>query len=129
MNTATHAPVLSLLLACSSPESPAPAVTPAPRARTLTLAAYTTPREAYGKAILPAFAQAWKAKTGETPELQASHGGSGAQARAVIDAFLPFDFTVVPSGSCGGMISHHYPGLFAEDPEYRGKAEALAKRV
>ncbi len=27
----------------------------------------------------------WKAKTGETIEVQASHGGSGAQARAVID--------------------------------------------
>ena len=50
-------------------------------------------------------------------------------ARAVIDAFLPYDFTVVPSGSCGGMISHHYPALFDDDPEYRGKAEALAAKT
>ena len=50
-------------------------------------------------------------------------------ARAVIDAFLPYDFTVVPSGSCGGMIAHHYPALFDDDPEYRGKAEALAAKT
>src|SRR3954451_7953868 len=50
-------------------------------------------------------------------------------ARAVVDAFLPYDYTVVPSGSCGGMIGHHYPGLFADDPQYRGKAEALAAKT
>lgn len=50
-------------------------------------------------------------------------------ARAVVDAFLPYDYTVVPSGSCGGQISHHYPGLFEDDPEYRGKAEALAGKT
>lgn len=50
-------------------------------------------------------------------------------ARGVIDAFLPYDFTVVPSGSCGGMIAHHYPALFDDDPEYRGKAEALAAKT
>jgi L-lactate dehydrogenase complex protein LldE len=51
-------------------------------------------------------------------------------ARPVIDAFLPYDFTVVPSGSCGGMISHHYPGLFGDqDPHYRGRAEALAAKT
>ena len=50
-------------------------------------------------------------------------------ARSVIDAFLSYDHTVVPSGSCGGMISHHYPGLFGEDPEYRARAEALAAKT
>jgi sulfate/thiosulfate transport system substrate-binding protein len=45
---------------------------------------YDPTRELY-KAINPAFAAEWKAKTGETLQLQASHGGSGAQARAVID--------------------------------------------
>jgi L-lactate dehydrogenase complex protein LldE len=51
-------------------------------------------------------------------------------ARNVIDAFLPFDYVVAPSGSCAGMIGHHYPGLFAEDdPQYRGKAEALAAKT
>ncbi len=45
---------------------------------------YDPTRELY-KQINPAFVADWKAKTGETVEIQASHGGSGAQARAVID--------------------------------------------
>jgi sulfate/thiosulfate-binding protein len=50
---------------------------------------YDPTRELY-KAIDTAFATDWKAKTGETVAVQASHGGSGAQARAVIDG-LPAD--------------------------------------
>jgi L-lactate dehydrogenase complex protein LldE len=50
-------------------------------------------------------------------------------ARNVIDAFLRYDYTVVPSGSCGGMISHHFPALFDDDPQYRGRAEALAAKT
>ena len=50
-------------------------------------------------------------------------------ARRVVDAFLPYDFTVVPSGSCGGMIAHHLPTLFEDDPAYRGKAERLAAKT
>ena len=45
---------------------------------------YDPTRELY-KAINPAFAADWKAKTGQTIEILASHGGSGAQARAVIE--------------------------------------------
>ncbi|PPD46132.1 MAG: sulfate transporter subunit [Methylocystis sp.] len=45
---------------------------------------YDPTRELY-KQINPAFVADWLAKTGETVEIQASHGGSGAQARAVID--------------------------------------------
>jgi sulfate/thiosulfate transport system substrate-binding protein len=37
-----------------------------------------------------AFARYWKAKTGQTVTIQQSHGGSGSQARAVIDG-LPAD--------------------------------------
>jgi L-lactate dehydrogenase complex protein LldE len=50
-------------------------------------------------------------------------------ARNVVDAFLPYDYTVAPSGSCAGQISHHYPALFDDDPEYRGKAERLAAKT
>jgi sulfate/thiosulfate-binding protein len=45
---------------------------------------YDPTRELY-KAIDDAFAADWKAKTGETLSVKASHAGSGAQARAVID--------------------------------------------
>jgi L-lactate dehydrogenase complex protein LldE len=50
-------------------------------------------------------------------------------ARAVIREFLPYEHCVVPSGSCGGMIAHHFPALFADDPEWRGRAEALAAKT
>src|ERR1700712_4098833 len=51
---------------------------------TLLNVSYDPTRELY-KAIDAAFAADWKAKTGETISVKASHGGSGAQARAVID--------------------------------------------
>jgi sulfate/thiosulfate transport system substrate-binding protein len=54
---------------------------------TLILAAYTTPREAYGKAILPAFQKFWKQKKGQDVEFQESYQGSGAQARAIAGGF------------------------------------------
>ena len=54
---------------------------------TLTLGAYTTPREAYGKSIIPAFQKYWKEKTGQTVEFQESYQGSGAQSRAIIGGF------------------------------------------
>jgi sulfate transport system substrate-binding protein len=47
-------------------------------------ASYDPTRELY-KDINAAFAQSWKAKTGDTVTINQSHGGSGAQARAVID--------------------------------------------
>ena len=45
---------------------------------------YDPTRELY-KAYDAAFAAYWKEKTGETVTIEQSHGGSGAQARAVID--------------------------------------------
>jgi sulfate/thiosulfate transport system substrate-binding protein len=54
---------------------------------TLTLGAYTTPREAYSKAIIPEFQKHWKAKTGQEVEFQESYQGSGAQSRAITSGF------------------------------------------
>ncbi len=45
---------------------------------------YDPTRELY-KAINAAFAAEWKARTGDTVTIDQSHGGSGAQSRAVID--------------------------------------------
>jgi sulfate/thiosulfate-binding protein len=50
---------------------------------------YDPTRELY-KDINAAFADYWKGKTGQTVTIDQSHGGSGAQARAVIDG-LPAD--------------------------------------
>ena len=54
---------------------------------TLVLGGYTTPREAYSNAIIPAFQKYWAAKTGQTVEFQESYQGSGAQARAIVGGF------------------------------------------
>jgi L-lactate dehydrogenase complex protein LldE len=51
-----------------------------------------------------------------------------AIARQVIDAFEGFEAVVAPSGSCGGMLAHHYPGLFEDDPAMKARAENLAQR-
>jgi L-lactate dehydrogenase complex protein LldE len=36
---------------------------------------------------------------------------------------------VMPSGSCAHMIKHNYPELFAEDPVWLPRAQALGKRI
>jgi sulfate/thiosulfate transport system substrate-binding protein len=51
---------------------------------TLLNVSYDPTRELY-KAVNEAFAKNWQAKTGETVTIEQSHGGSGKQARAVID--------------------------------------------
>ena len=50
----------------------------------LTNVSYDPTRELY-QAINPAFAAAWKAKTGQDVTFRMSHGGSGKQSRAIID--------------------------------------------
>ncbi|MEZ5477368.1 MAG: (Fe-S)-binding protein [Thiolinea sp.] len=49
-------------------------------------------------------------------------------ARAQIALFPKRLPIVVPSGSCGGMMKHHYPALFAGQPDEQ-QAVALAGRV
>jgi sulfate transport system substrate-binding protein len=51
---------------------------------TLLNVSYDPTRELY-EDVNSAFAKEWKAKTGEDLSIRASHGGSGKQARAVID--------------------------------------------
>lgn len=51
---------------------------------TLLNVSYDPTRELYAE-VNKVFAAAWKDKTGEEVSIRASHGGSGAQARAVID--------------------------------------------
>lgn len=63
----------------------------------------------------------------------AYNSGDRASARdlalAVIRAFAGFDYVVVPSGSCAAMIRHHYPALFADDPELGRQARAVAGKT
>jgi L-lactate dehydrogenase complex protein LldE len=52
-----------------------------------------------------------------------------AIATQIIDAFEGYEAVVAPSGSCGGMLSHHYAGLFDDDPTMKARAENLAGRT
>jgi L-lactate dehydrogenase complex protein LldE len=45
-----------------------------------------------------------------------------------IAAFQDCDYVVAPSGSCAGMLSRHYPELFAGEPELARKANAFAAK-
>ena len=80
---------------------------------TIVLGAYTTPRELYGKHVIPAFKNYWKERTGRDVEFQESYQGSGAQARAVVGGFeadivalsLEADVETI---SKAGLITHDW---------------------
>jgi len=63
----------------------------------------------------------------------AYNSGDRATARdlaaGLLDAFGGYDYVVVPSGSCGGMLKAHMPHLFDDDPNLRARADALAART
>jgi L-lactate dehydrogenase complex protein LldE len=50
-------------------------------------------------------------------------------AKQTITAFRSYDYVVVPSGSCGGMIKTHYVEAFADDARWREHAAALADKT
>ncbi len=77
--------LLSLAIASltvSSLATTAALAAPAPAA--ITNVSYDPTRELY-QALNPAFAAYWKKKTGQDVSFRMSHGGSGAQSRAIID--------------------------------------------
>lgn len=87
---------------------------------TLLNVSYDPTRELY-KEYNEAFAKHWKAETGETVTIQASHGGSGKQARAVIDGLeadvvtlaLESDINAIVDKS--GKIAKDWRGKFANN--------------
>ena len=50
-------------------------------------------------------------------------------AKDVIRNFKGYRYVVAPSGSCAGMITKHYPELFADDPDMLLEAQDLASRT
>ncbi|WP_434776328.1 (Fe-S)-binding protein [Pseudomonas oryzihabitans] len=52
-----------------------------------------------------------------------------AVARAQLALFAEPWPVVVPSGSCAGMLRHHYAELFADDPETLRQVQDLAERT
>lgn len=73
------------------------------------------------------------------PDLQTCCGqpgynsGDRQSARALAEKFLNefegFDYVVIPSGSCGGMVKTHYPDLFSDAPDLLARMHKLEPRV
>src|SRR5207253_436829 len=63
----------------------------------------------------------------------AYNSGERTASRDLAEKFLRefemFDYVVIPSGSCGGMVLHHYADLLGDDPELNGRYEGLRSRV
>ncbi len=54
---------------------------------------------------------------------------TAAIAKQVIEAFEPYDYVVVPSGSCASMIRVHYAELFTDDPTWSKRQQALSAKT
>lgn len=85
---------------------------------TLLNVSYDPTREFY-KEFNDAFAKHWKAETGEDVTVQQSHGGSGKQARAVIDGLDADVVTLALEGDINAIVKE--TGKIKED--WRGRLE------
>jgi sulfate transport system substrate-binding protein len=72
--------------------------------KTLLNVSYDPTRELY-KEFNPAFGKYWHAKTGEQISFKQAHGGSGAQARAVIDGLEADVVTLALAGDVDAIAS------------------------
>ncbi|MGI9450180.1 MAG: (Fe-S)-binding protein [Geminicoccaceae bacterium] len=60
---------------------------------------------------------------------QGARADTVAIAKQTIDALSGYDYVVVPSGSCAGMLKKHYVTLFSPDDPWQAKARDLADRT
>ena len=75
----------------------------------------------------------------EVPEAQTCCGQPGynsgddrttaAIAKGIIKAFEPYDYVVVPSGSCGSMIRSHYNALFEDGSDWQRRQRDLSAKT
>ena len=54
---------------------------------------------------------------------------AGEIVKQVIAAFEYFDYVVVRSGSCGGMLKVHSKELFLDEPEWSERHTSLAQKT
>ena len=52
-----------------------------------------------------------------------------AIAKQIIEVFDRFDYIVVPSGSCAGMFSEHFPRLFKYELDWLYRAQQMAAKT
>jgi sulfate/thiosulfate-binding protein len=100
---------------CLSLLGTAPAFVAAEGAQTILNVSYDPTRELY-RAIDTAFIKEYKDKTGTTVKIQQSHGGSGSQARSVIDGLDADVVTLALSYDVDEIASH---GLIDKNWEKR----------
>ena len=77
---------------------------------------YDPTRELYGE-VNQAFAKHWKAKTGQDVSIKQSHGGSGKQARGIIDGLDADVATLALAGDLDAL--HKNGGWIAKDWQKR----------
>src|SRR3978361_901572 len=82
---------------------------------TLLNVSYDPTRELY-QDVNTAFAKDWKAKTGDTVKIKQSHGGSGKQARSVIDGLEADVVTLALAYDIDAIAEH---GLTSKDWQKR----------
>lgn len=92
------------------------AESPPPAAVTLLNVSYDPTRELYA-AYNPVFAKYWKAKTGQEVTVRQSHGGSGKQARSVIEGLDADVVTLALGADVDALVEHG--GLVAKN--WQGK--------
>jgi sulfate/thiosulfate-binding protein len=96
--------------------APSPAVAAdAPKEVTLLNVSYDPTRELY-EAFNAKFAADWKAKTGQVVTVKQSHGGSGKQARSVIDGLEADVVTLALAYDVDALVK---PGLLKPDWQKR----------
>ena len=95
----------SLTLALSAPAVWAQQATPTAQAVTLLNVSYDPTRELYAD-YNRVFAKHWKAKTGQVVTVKQSHGGSGKQARSIIDGIDADVATLALAGDIDALVQH-----------------------
>lgn len=78
---------------------------PAYGAQTLLNVSYDPTRELYAE-INPEFEKYWKEKTGQQVKIRQSHGGSGKQARSVIDGLQADVVTLALAGDIDALVAN-----------------------
>ena len=95
----------SLTLALSAPAAWAQQAMPTAQAVTLLNVSYDPTRELYAD-YNQAFAKHWKDKTGQVVTVKQSHGGSGKQARSIIDGIDADVATLALAGDIDALVQH-----------------------
>lgn len=95
----------SLTLALSAPAVWAQQATPTAQAVTLLNVSYDPTRELYAD-YNRVFAKHWKDKTGQVVTVKQSHGGSGKQARSIIDGIDADVATLALAGDIDALVQH-----------------------